>query len=589
MRDDFATSREDRLTARPLVMGRTGVIAAGHHLATAAGFHILRAGGNAVDAGVAAGVAINVLLYDRTNFAGVAPIIVYHARTDTRVYLDGLGVWPRLADIDEVRRRGVSEGILRSVTPGAPDSWMTALQRFGTMSLGEVLAPAKELAEGGAAVSRQVAADLKTRAQNLEAVDPEARRIFFPGDRAPRVGEKVIQKDLADLFDQLAAEEAAALQDGLSREDAIGRARDYFYRGPVAEKIDQFHRENGGWMRYEDLASHRVEVSAPLHTTYRGYDIYTCGPWCQGPMLLQFLCVLENFDLDDMSPASAEYLHLLTEAMDLVFADRENFYGDPRHLEIPVRGLICKDYAAERAALIDARQAAGRMPDPGNPWRYEPEAETRDVQPVDVDRYRTDTARIKGDTSYVSVVDEQGNIFSATPSDPVFWTPIIPGLGLSCSGRGKQSRTEPDHPSCIAPGKRPRLTPNPALIMRDGEPLMGLGCPGGDAQTQGMLQVFLNMVHFGMNPQEAVEAPRVISRNFPNSFAPHAYYPGRLEAEENIDRQITEDLSRMGHRVHQVQKWAASSSRVHVALKNPCNGTLLSAADPRAEGSATAW
>ncbi len=592
LRMDFTTSRSDEVTARPLIMGRSGVVTSGHHLATAAGFEVMRAGGNAVDAGVTAGIAINVLLFNLTSFTGVAPIVVYHAQTDTRMTLDGLGVWPELTDIDEIRRRGgdsLSEGIMRAVTPGAPDSWMTALERYGTKTLGEVLEPARELAREGAPVSRGVAADLGEREERLADMEPEAARIFFPGGRAPRAGQVLVQADLAETFGMLMDEEARARREGCSREEAIRRARDFFYRGPIAERISEFHRQSGGWMRLRDLAEHRVELAPPLHISYRGHDVYACGPWCQGPMLLQFLNVLDCFELEDMGHNCTEYLHLLVEAMDLVFADRENFYADPRHVEVPITGLLSRDYARERAALIPRERATGRMPDPGDPWRYEPGGRDREVIPVDVERYRAPGDDVKSDTSYVAAMDARGNIFSATPSDPVFWTPVVPGLGISCSGRGKQSRVEPGHPSGIAPGRRPRLTPNPALVMRGEEPIMALGCPGGDAQTQGMLQVLINMLHFGMNPQEAVEAPRVVTRNFPNSFAPHAYYPGRVDAEADLPGKVRDQLAAMGHDVYVVEKWAASSSRVHLAMKNPVDGTLLAGADPRAEGSAIGW
>ena len=588
LRGSFADSRAGTHTVHPVAMGTSGVVAAGHYLATTAGFQVMKAGGNAIDAGVTAGLSLNVLLFNMTSFGGVAPIILYHAETDSLVTLDGLGVWPRLADIDRLRKSGEQGGILRSVTPGAPDSWLTALERFGTLTLGEVLEPVVELAMG-APVAPTVAADLKGREASLDQLDQGARDIFFPGGRAPEPGDVLVQEDLAGVFRALMDEEAAARREGANRGEAIRRARDLVYRGWIAEKMSDYHEKNGGWMRYEDLATHRVEVAPPLHSTYRGYDVYTCGPWCQGPMLLQFLNVLDNFDLDAHRPNSAEYLHLLLESMDLVFSDRENFYGDPRDTEVPIEGLLSAEYAKERAAQVDLERARGEMPAPGNPWQYEPGKEDREVHPVDVSPYIAPDARVRSDTSYTAAADGMGNIFSATPSDPVFWTPVIPGLGFSCSGRGVQSRTDPGHPSSLAPGKRPRLTPNPALVMREGEPLMGLGCPGGDAQTQGMLQVLLNLVHHGMNPQEAIEAPRVISRNYPNSFAPHAYYPGRADAEGRIPASIRESLAGMGHDMEVMADWAPGASSVHIALINPSNGVLIGGADPRREGSAVAW
>ncbi len=586
IRDDFATARYRHLTARPLVMGRRGVIAAGHHLATAAGSEIMRAGGNAIDAGVAAGIAINVLLFDRTNFAGVAPIIIYHAASGSCVTLDGLGCWPAGADIDRVRESGSGEGILRSVIPGAPDSWLTALARYGSLSLREVLQPAYSLAHEGAPVSRGVAKYLRQCEDRFADLDPEARRIFFPGDRAPTAGESLRQRDLAGTFEMLREAEAEARSAGRSRSEAILRARDCFYAGAIAEEIAEFHEKNSGWITYEDLAHHSVEIDEPQMISYGEYEVLTCGFWCQGPMLLQFLNILEHFDLADMQPESPEYVHLLVETMDHVFADRETFYADPRHQSVPMTGLLAKEYAREIAGMINMQEASGQMPRPGNPYRYEPGMEDREVERIDPTPYIAGDDEAPGDTSYVAAADEEGNIFSATPSDRMFWTPIIPGLGFSCSGRGIQSRTDPEHPCRIAPGMRPRLTPNPALIMQGGQPLLGIGCPGGDAQTQGMLQVLLHMMHHRMNPQEAVEAPRAISRNFPNSFAPHHYYPGRVEIERGLAADTGSRLQEMGHDVRVVPAWAPLSSSVHVVLRNPRNAVLLGASDPRTEGSA---
>ncbi len=586
VREDFAASGLDIPTARPLIMGRRGVVAAGHHLATAAGLDLLQSGGNAVDAGVAAGIALNVLLFDRTSFGGVAPIILYHAPTRELVTIDGLGVWPERTTIEELDQDGRPDGILRTVTPGAPDSWFSALGRYGTATLAQVLAPAHRLAAEGAPVSRGVAANLRRRESELDSLDAEARRTFFPRGRAPRVGEIIVQSDLAATFEDLMRVEAEARLEGKDRTAAIRCARDHFYTGSIAEKIADFYAANGGWLRYGDLQNHRAAVESPLHTSYRGYDVYTCGFWCQGPVLLQALNILESFDLNAHEPGSASYLHLLIEAMDLVFADRENFYADPRVEEVPVQGLLSAGYARRRAALVEADRAHGHMPDPGNPYRFQPGAGDREVRPLDVTRYIDPGADNRSDTSYVAAADADGSIFSATPSDPVFWTPMVPGLGFSCSGRGIQSRTEPGHPARIAPGRRPRLTPNPALVFVRGQPLLGFGCPGGDAQTQGMLQVLLSMIHFGTNPQEAIEAPRVTSWNFPNSFAPHTYHPGRVDAEEGISAGVRESLASMGHDVHEVGQWAPSSSSVHVALCNPRDGTLLAGADPRTEGAA---
>ena len=590
-REDFAVSADNTATVRPLVMGRRGMVAAGHYAAARAGDHILAVGGNAIDAGVAAGIALNVLLFDRTSFGGVAPIILYHAATDEVVTLDGLGVWPGLTSLAQLRAAGDGQmpvGILRSVTPAAPDAWLTALARYGTRTLGEVLEPSIELAEG-APVSTCVAATLRGLAKNLDRLDPVAVQTFFPGGRAPDVGAVVTQPDLAALFRALRDEESRARRNGAGRADAILAARDLFYRGQVAEKVDAFHRANGGWMRYDDLAGHAVEVAPALQTSYHGYDVHTCGPWCQGPVLIQFLNLLEASGVERLAHNSAEYLHLLVEAMNLALADRENFYGDPTFVKVPLVGLLSKEYARERAARIKPDRAAGQMPAPGNPWRYEPGEAARRVTPVDVSAYAVGEGQVQRDTSYVAAGDAAGNLFSATPSDPIFASPMVPGLGFSCSGRGSQSRLDPRHPSAVAPGKRPRLTPNPALVMRDGRPLLAFGCPGADGQTQGMLQFLLNLVHFGMNPQQAAEVPRLMSYNYPQSFAPHEYFPGRVDVEARVPAAVREELGRLGHDVRTAAEWASSMSTLHAVVINPATGVLLGAADPRRPGAAVGW
>ena len=587
-RQNLATSRQYEQTIQPLVMGRHGAVAAGHFTATGCGHHILGRGGNAIDAGVAAGIALNVLLFDRTNFAGVAPMVIYQAQTESLVTLDGLGVWPALANLEYFQQHHAGQlprGILRSITPGAPDAWLSALAHYGTLTLGEVLEPAYELAHGGAAVSAGVAQGLESLAERIDELDEEAQRIFFPGGKPPQAGAVLVQEDLGNTFKALMDEEARARRQGASRTDAILGARDLFYQGWIAEKIDEYHTKHGGWMRYDDLAAHQVEIANPLHTNYHGYDVYTCGPWCQGPLLIQFLNILENFELDTMTHNSTEYLHTVLDAMHLALADRENYYGDPRFVDVPLKGLLSKAYAKEQARRIDPEKTWGHMPTPGNPWAFQ--GEDRDIEAIDITRYLAD-GEIGRDTSYVAAGDQWGNLFSATPSDPVFDTPVIPGLGFSLSGRGSQSRIHPGHPSALAPGKRPRLTPNPALVMLNKQPLMAFGCPGGDIQTQGMLQFFLNLVHQGCNLQAAVERPRAMTYNYPTSFAPFAYHPGRVELEGRIDARVCEELGRLGHKVKLLEDYSMTASSVHAVAINQMNGVLLAAADPRREGAARA-
>jgi len=420
----------------------------------------------------------------------------------------------------------------------------------------------------------------------LTELDPTARDAFFAGGRAPGAGTVIVQHELAGVFAAMIDAEAVARRTGRSRAESIRAARDLFYRGWIAERIDAFNQAHGGWVRAGDLAKHEVEIGSPLQTTYHGDQIYTCGPWCQGPLLLQFVNILEHFDLASLGHNSAAYLHLLVEAMDLALSDRENYYGDPRQVDVPIEALTSKEYGRRQAERISMDRTGIGMPGPGNPWALIHHGLDRSVSAVDITPFEVREGNPQLDTSYVAAVDGAGNLFSATPSDPIFATPMIPGLGLSCSGRGSQSRVTAGHPSALAPGRRPRLTPNPALLMRNGEPLMAFGCPGADGQTQAMLQFLLNVDHFGMNLQQAIEAPRIMTYNYPASFAPHQYYPGRVDAETRIGSTAIEGLRELGHRVRAPREWIAAMSAMHAVAINPANGIRLGAADPRRPGAA---
>ena len=309
-------------------------------------------------------------------------------------------------------------------------------------------------------------------------------------------------------------------------------------------------------------------------STIAGTDVYVCGPWCQGPALLQALRLLDVAALARCGHNSAEALHALVEALKLAFADRERWYGDPRFVDVPVRALLSDAYTRRRRALVRPGEAWPGMPPAGAPsggaeaTGGPPEAATGPVAPAH-------------DTSYVCAIDEAGNAFSATPSDVSFDTPVIPGTGLCPSSRGSQAWADPAHPSGVAPGKRPRLTPNPALALRDGAFLMPFGTPGGDVQIQAMVQAFLNVTVFGMNPQAAVEAPRVATHSFPNSFEPHDYHPGRLLLEARIPASVGEALADWGHGVAWWPAWAWPAGAVCLLVRDAARGTIAAGADPR--------
>lgn len=310
-----------------------------------------------------------------------------------------------------------------------------------------------------------------------------------------------------------------------------------------------------------------------MTTTFGDIEIFACGPWCQGPSLPQALNLLDPVELVRMGHNSPAYIHTLAEALKLAFADRDAYYGDPRFVDVPMDGLLSKAYAEERRKLINPGRAQPEMPAAGRPddrtpWRQPLTAEAGWIPP-------------ELDTSFCCVVDKQGNIFSATPSDGSYNAPVVPGLGIIASSRGSQSWANPDHPSGVAPGKRPRLTPNPAIALRRGRMAMPFGSPGGDVQVQAMLQVFLNIHVFGMDVQEAVEAPRYASYSFPSSFEPHAYHPGRLNLEARIDKASGEALRLLGHNVQWWPEWTWLAGSVCTVLADYEKGTMHGGADPR--------
>jgi gamma-glutamyltranspeptidase/glutathione hydrolase len=391
-----------------------------------------------------------------------------------------------------------------------------------------------------------------------------------------------VQRELGRTLQFLADEEKRAAQ-RKGRVAGLHAVREAFYRGDIAAEVVKFIRAQGGFMSREDFADYRVSFEPTVKTSFAGIEVHACGPWSQGPVLPLALNILKGYDLAALGHNSPEYIHLLVEALKLAFADRHNHFGDPKFVPVPVAELLSERYAAFRRSLIDRDAAWPEMPPAGDPRTLE-RMTNRWMPPPE-----TETGPGPGDTSYICVVDRNRNAFSATPSDGSDQTPLIPGVGIVCSGRGTQSWAEPDHPSSVAPGKRPRLTPNPALAFRDGELFMPFGTPSGDVQPQAMLQVFLNISVFGMAPQEAVEAPRFATYSFPGSFQPHPYFPGRLQIENRIDPQVGEALERKGHKVHRWADWTPRAGSVCAIVNDPRHGVLHGGADPRRPAYVLGW
>ena len=566
------------------VMGRRFMVSAGHPLAAQAAARILSSGGNAIDAGVAAGLALGVVHPDMVSFAGVAPILVHLSAARETFEVTGVGPYPRKASADFYRNRCAGEippGLLRTVVPASPDAWCTALERWGTLSFAEVAAPALECAEHGFPLS-VFSAYLIGRSADRYRRWPSSAALYLPGGAPPPPGHRFVQAELAQTITLMAQAESRAR--GRGRAGAIRAARDAFYKGDIARRIVEFHEREGGLLALEDLADFQVEVAPALRTSFRQYEVATCGFSCQGPVLLQMLNLLEGYDLEALGHNSPRLLHVLTEAMKLAFADREAYYGDPRHVKVPADGLLSKVYAERRRALIHEDRAWPDMPPPGDPYGLAAVGNGASPAPPPHVARAGDSL----DTAYVAVVDAEGNAFSATPSDPSVDSPVVPGVGCVVSPRGSQGWLAPGHPSEVAPVKRPRLTPAPAMALSGGRLFMPFGTPGGDVQQQAMLQVFLNIAVFGMRPQEAVEAPRVATRSFPDSFWPHPSAPGVLEVERRIAPETRAVLADLGHVVSEWPNWDWRAGAVGAVGVGP-DGTLMAGADPRRGAHAIGW
>jgi len=581
---------------RTIIDAEKYAISAGHDLATQAGLDVLDNGGNAVDAGVAAGIALGVLHSDLVNFAGVAPIMIRMADTGEVVTIDGLGVWPKAASVDFFEKQYGGEmptGIHRTVVPAAPAAWIAALDRFGTMGYGDVAKYALRYAREGFPVFPVFAEFIKT---NMDAYRqrPDNAEIYLPNGKLPLVGDNFVQKDLAATIQYMIDQEAAAKG---GRRAGLRAARDAFYKGDIAEKIADYHTQNEGFLTRDDLASYDVRFEAPLKAAFGDIDVYACGAWCQGISLAQALRMLDDIDIKGLQHNSIDYIHTLTEVFKLTFADREAYVADPAFVDVPVAEMLSDEYLAKRRLQFDPARAFAEMPPAGElrnapiqssqiPFVLHPSTphgDPHDSEPRDA-KHLSDPG--SADTSYVAVIDSAGNMFSATPSDTSADAVVIPGTGICPSSRGSQSRGTRGSINAVAPGKRPRLTPNPALAVKDGKPLMAFGTPGGDVQIQAMIQVFLNAYVFDMDIQTAVEAPRFATYCFPSSFAPNTYHPGLLMIEESVPPDVFDGLIALGHKA---ERWpdgiykAGSVLAVQYAQKLK---RLKAGADPRRAGTA---
>lgn len=580
---------------RPYVMGSRGVVVSGHHQASDAGLDMLKAGGNAIDAGVATVFAQAVTEFDRFGIGGEVPILIYSAEADRVIAVNGQGQAPRKATIDWYRGNGIEaipgDCFLSAPVPAAVGTLILALEKYGTMSLGEVLAPAIRIAETGFAVFPSFRQNLGRAARRMVAEWPTSARIFVPGGSVPEVGDLLVQKDLASMYRRLAEAEAQAAGDG--RAAGLRAAHDLFYKGEIAAEIVAFQKEfpctdaNGftstGLFEMDDLAAFRPRVEDPTRTTYRGVDVYKVGFWSQGPVLLQTLNLLEAYDIRSLGHNTAPYLHLLAEAMKLSYADREWYYADPDFVGVPERGLLSKAYADERRKLIDLASPSLELR-PGNPYPFHGSAMAHARIPETV-AFTPDPPGTTG----TRVADADGNVFSATPSGGWFHTsPIIDGLGFVLGTRMQSFFLDANRSNSLRPGKQPRTTLTPTLALKGGKPFMAWGTPGGDAQDQVNLQFLLNVLEFGMDIQSALDAPLIQILDFPPSFFPREAHPGVMRVEGRMDPRTVEGLQELGHRVQPSGPWSiGDATAVMVDLDR---GVLYGAAGPRRDKSyALAW
>ncbi len=575
---------------RPVVCGTHLAVTCGHYLGSMAGMQMIQKGGNAVDAGVAAVLAQMVLEPQSAGFGGECPILIYTPNEGRVLAVNGNCRAPAAATIDTYRNLGFKlvpgDGFLAGGVPATPAALILALERFGTLTLGDVLEPAIYLAENGFGMYEALHNQIVQMSERFVTEWPSSAELFMPDGHAPAVGSVFRNPGLGETYRKLVEAEKSA---GGSRSKGLRAAMESFYQGDIAKTIVQFQREtrtshdpgivSNGLLTLDDLATYQPWVEQPVSTTYRGATVYKCGPWTQGPVFLQQLNLLEGFDLHQMGLLSADFIHTVIECAKLAFADREQYYADPKFVKVPLDGLLSKEYSAGRRTLVNDIRASLEMR-PGDPVNMKPLLDQSKVWPQ---------LSWKGGTTGTRAVDKDGNIFSATPSGG--WlrsSPIIPGLGFCLGSRMQMFWLEPRHPSALVPKKQPRTTLTPSIAVLDDDTYVAFGTPGGDQQDQWTLQFFLNTVDFGRNLQEAVDLPSFHSEHFPGSFYPRAAHPGRLVLEASIPAQVAEDLKRRGHDVVWARAW--TQGNVTAARFDRATGVIQASATCRGQKAyAMAW
>jgi gamma-glutamyltranspeptidase/glutathione hydrolase len=560
-------------------MGTHGMVATEHYLSALIGVEVLKRGGNAVDAAVAATFAEGVVNPHMHTIGGEVPMLIYMADSRQVSAINGNTAAPQRATIEWFTDQGMSlipgEGLLTAGVPAAPGALLTALERFGTMTLAGVLQPALELARDGFPMhpglqgpSDYLPFSIWHCVETFQERWPTSARLYLPQGRLPDVGTIFRNRDLANVFERLLQAERSAASQG--RAAGLKAARDFFYKGEIAQQIATFVQRHGGLLEVDDLAAFETKVETPVAVQYRGYEVFKCGPWSQGPVFLQQLRLLEGYDLPALGHNTAAYIHLVTEAAKLAFADREAYYGDPDFVPVPLKELFSEEYTAGRRTLIDPDRASLELR-PGDPANGAP---LRPGQGPLVGR------EWQRGTVHVAVVDRHRNLVAATPSGAwIAGSPVVEGLGFPLTSRIQVFYLDHHHPNALAPRKRPRTTLTPSLVLRDGEPFMAFGTLGLDQQDQWTLQFFLNVVEFGMPLQEAIEAPKFSSKHFPSSIYPHTAEPGVLRVEGRVPYEVRRALQAKGHQIVTQPDWV--EGYVVGVQVDTDHGVVYGGADPR--------
>ncbi|WP_159949396.1 gamma-glutamyltransferase family protein [Rhizobium sp. 18065] len=581
-------------TTRPEILGTFGVVTSTHWIASAVGMSILEKGGNAFDAAVATGFVLQILEPHLVGPGGDMPALIYSAKTGKVEVICAQGPAPAGATIEHYTAEGLDlipgDGLLATVIPGAFDGWMLMLRDFGTMTVREVLEPAIHYAEHGHPMLPRVSATIKGLANFFEKEWPTSYATWLPGGVAPEPHALFCNPALAATYTRIVREAERAT----GRENQIDAARDAFYRGFVAEAIEDYLKtaevmdasgnRHKGVLTAADMSGWSATIEAPQTFDYHGWTVAKTGPWGQGPVLLQSLALLKGIDVAAMDPLGADFVHTVVETMKLAYADREVYYGDPAFAAVPIEQLLSDAYNDERRKLITSQASMTLRPGrlPGYENQHDLTMEMLASMSGTGAVYEPTMSHLtekRGDTVHIDVIDREGNMVSVTPSGG--WlqsSPIVPGLGFCLNSRAQMFWLKPGLPTSLAPGKRPRTTLTPSMALYEGRPTLAFGTPGGDQQDQWQLSFFLRYVHHKQNLQAAIDMPLFHTAHFPGSFYPRTSQPGNVMIESSIGAETIKALKAMGHDITEADPWSVGRL---TAARRDAGGLLRAAATPR--------